>query len=293
MKILLTGVQGQLGFELQAALGALGDVVPADRSVLDLAEPERMRDTLRQLRPDLIVNPAAYTAVDRAEQEPALCDAINHQAVAVLAQEAERLGAAVIHYSTDYVFDGRLDRPYREDDATAPLNVYGASKRAGELALAAHCSQHLTLRTSWVYSLRGQNFLRTMLRLSEDRAELRVVADQVGAPTWARALAEDTALLVARQVVRQAGQTRLRCDAGPVHLTAGGSTSWAGFAREIFRLAGRTTAVVDIPASAYPTPAVRPHNSCLRLDHATRLLGRPVLPWQTALARCLHDAAVA
>ncbi len=293
MKILLTGVQGQLGFELRTALAPLGEVIAVDRTLLDLSQPESVGAQVRALRPDLIVNPAAYTAVDRAESEADLCHAVNHHAVAALAQAAEALGAAVIHYSTDYVFDGTLDRPYVETDATRPLNVYGASKRAGELALAAACSQHLTLRTSWVYGQRGSNFLRTMLRLSLERTHLRVVADQTGAPTWCRQLAEDTATLVARQVVRQDGRTRLACPAGIVHLTGAGSTSWAGFAREIFRLSGRTTEVEDIPASAYPTPAARPLNSRLQLDLAERLLGRPVQPWQTALSRCLQDPAVA
>jgi len=287
MKILVTGIHGQVGFELLRSLDPLGEVIPADRTLLDLSDPGRIRAAVRRIQPDLIVNPAAYTAVDRAESEAELCHAINAEAVGVLGEEAEARGAAVIHYSTDYVFDGNLDRPWREDDPTGPVNVYGASKLAGERALAAACTQHLILRTSWVYGLRGSNFLLTMLRLSQERPQLRIVADQFGAPTWCRFIAERTAALVARSVVRQDGRTVLRCPSGILHLSNGGATSWAGFAREIFRLAGRTTTVEEIPASAYPTPARRPSNSRLDCSRLEALLGCPQEPWQDALARCL------
>jgi dTDP-4-dehydrorhamnose reductase len=193
----------------------------------------------------------------------------------------------VIHYSTDYVFDGLHGEPYPEDHPTAPCNVYGASKLAGERLLAERCPQHLILRTSWVYSLRGSNFLLTMLRLSQERPELRIVADQIGAPTSSRYIAERTAALVARYVVQSEDRTRLRCAPGIVHLTAGGSTSWADFAREIFRIAERSTTVVDIPASAYATAATRPANSRLDCSKLAGWLGCPGESWQEGLSRCL------
>ena len=287
MKILVTGIHGQVGFELLRSLDRLGEIIPADRASLDLARPDSIRACIRSARPDLIVNAAAYTAVDRAEQEVDLCFAINAVAVGVLGEEAEAIGATVIHYSTDYVFDGSGDQPWREDDPTGPRNVYGAAKLAGEQALAAACSQYLTLRTSWVYGMRGLNFLLTMLRLSQERPTLRVVADQIGAPTWCRFIAETTAALIALQVVREQGKTRLRCASGPLHLCNGGATSWADFAREIFRLAGRNTVVEDIPASAYPTPAARPANSRLDTRRIAELLGVPMEDWKLALERCL------
>ncbi|MDE3011496.1 MAG: dTDP-4-dehydrorhamnose reductase [Pseudomonadota bacterium] len=287
MKILLTGIHGQVGFELLRSLEPLGELIPADRTMLDLTRPDQIRDCVRAVRPDLIVNPAAYTAVDRAEQEADLCHAINATAVGVLGEEAERLGAGVVHYSTDYVFDGSGTQPWQEDAPTGPLNVYGASKLAGERLLAATCSQHLILRTSWVYGMRGSNFLLTMLRLSQERPSLRIVADQFGAPTWCRHIADTTAALIALHVTRQEGRTRQRCNSGVLHLCNGGATSWAGFAREIFRVAGRDTLVEDIPASAYPTPARRPANSRLDCTQLEQLLGVPMEPWQLSLERCL------
>ena len=288
MRILVTGIHGQVGFELLRSLDPLGEIIPADRAVMDFCNPDAIRAYVDKARPDLIVNPAAYTAVDRAEQEPELCMAVNTTAVGVLAEEAQRIGAAMIHYSTDYVFDGRQPAPYREDDPPCPLNVYGASKLAGEKALAAACREHLILRTSWVYGMRGSNFLLTMLRLSQQRDSLGIVADQIGAPTWSRTIADRTAALVARYVVRAADRTVLRCPAGPLNLAAAGQTSWAGFAREIFRLAGRGARVEDIPATEYPTAAARPANSLLDTTRLTTLLGAPMEPWQTSLAQCLR-----
>lgn len=293
MKILVTGIRGQVGFELLRSLEPLGELVPADRLSLDLTRPDDIRSFVRAHAPDLIVNPAAYTAVDRAETESDLAHAINATAVGVLAEEAQRLGAAMIHYSTDYVFDGSGTAPWKEDAATGPLNVYGASKLAGEQRLAQRCSQHLILRTSWVYGMRGGNFLLTMLRLSQERPGLKVVADQVGAPTWCRFIADRTAALVAVHVVRQGGRTRLRCAPGAYHLSNGGETSWAGFAREIFRLARRNCTVEDIPATAYPTPARRPANSRLDCSKLEALLGVPMEPWQQSLERCLTGACQA
>ncbi len=305
MRILLTGIHGQVGFELLSTLAPLGEIIPCDRAALNLSNPEAIRAVVRAERPDLIVNPAAYTAVDHAETDAQACEALNVTAVRVLGEEAERLGAVMIHYSTDYVFDGSGDRPWREEDPTGPLNVYGATKLAGERALAAACSQHLILRTSWVYGLRGSNFLLTMLRLGRERPHLRVVADQIGAPTWSRLIAERTAALVARQVICQPNGTaqastvvtglraRLKCAPGVVHLTAAGATSWAGFAKEIFKLADLPTAVEEIPASDYPTPARRPANSRLDLSRAEHLIGVPMEGWKESLARCLTGMPMA
>lgn len=293
MKILVTGIRGQVGFELLGSLEPLGELIPVDRSTLDLTQADAIRTLIRSTRPELIVHPAAYTAVDRAEQESALCHAINATAVGVIGEEAEQIGAAVIHYSTDYVFDGSGSAPWRESDPTGPRNVYGQSKLAGERLLADACSQHLILRTSWVYGLRGSNFLLTMLRLSQERQSLRIVADQIGAPTWSRFIAETTAALIARHVVRQDGRTRLRCPPGALHLCNGGATSWAGFAREIFRLAGRPTSIEEIPSSAYPTPAARPLNSRLDVSRIEELLGVPMEPWAVSLCRCLRGSAPA
>jgi dTDP-4-dehydrorhamnose reductase len=205
MKILLTGASGQVGYELERSLQSIGEVVALDRTRCDLSDLDQVRDVVRALRPGLIVNPAAYTAGDKAETEAALAHRINAEAPAVMAAEAQRLGAAMVHYSTDYVFDGTKSGPYLETDATNPINVYGQSKLAGELAIAASGAPHLILRTSWVYGMRGKNFLLTMLRLGRERDELRVVADQHGAPTWSRTIADTTAALLAQARAGGAG----------------------------------------------------------------------------------------
>jgi len=287
MKILVTGILGQVGFELLRSLEHLGTLILADRSALDLSQPDKIRSFLKEHQPNLIVHPAAYTAVDRAEQESELCHQVNAGSVAVMAEEAAQLGAAMILYSTDYVFDGSGDQPHLESDPTGPLNVYGASKLAGEQALALHCPQHLILRTSWVYSMRSSNFLLTMLKLSQDRSHLRIVADQIGAPTWSRFIADRTADLITRYVHLYHGKTTLSCDPGVIHLTSGGATSWAGFAKEIFRLAERNVEIEAIPTSAYPTPAQRPLNSRLSITKLEHLLGMPMPSWEESLSQCL------
>ena len=279
-KILLTGKTGQVGHELQRTLAPLGEVIAVDRAGLDLANQEALRRTLRKLRPDIIVNAAAYTAVDRAEDEAQLAHAGNAIAPGVMAEEARELGALLVHYSTDYVFDGSKAGAYREDDATNPLNVYGRSKLAGEQAIIASGCRHLIFRTSWVYGLRGKNFLRTMQALAAQRQELRVVSDQIGAPTWSRLIAEATALAV-----------RQDAPSGLYHLSSGGSTSWHGFAQAILAAQGWAGTLHAIPASDYPTPAQRPANS--RLDH-TKLgaaLGLALPDWRLALELCLADDA--
>lgn len=289
MKILICGQQGQVSRELQLHLAGIGDLIVPGRDRLDLAQPAQIRQQVRQIAPDLIINAAAHTAVDQAESEPELAFAINATGPGVLAEEAARLGAPLIHYSTDYVFDGSKHEPYNESDVPAPLSVYGKSKLAGEQAIADVQGQHLTLRTSWVYSTHGRNFLLTMQRLLQEKPQLRVVADQIGAPTWAGSIARSTLALIERW---QSGQTGAW---GTYHLTAGGHTSWFGFAQAIgaaLREQGKPCAeLIPIPSSDYPTPAARPLNSrldCSRLQHEW---GVSLPDWQTALHECLAGQA--
>ncbi len=294
MKILLFGKRGQVGWELQRSLAPLGQIVALDYegegslcgSFTDLAG---LAACVRAVAPDVIVNAAAHTAVDKAESEPDLARTINALAPGVLAEEAERLGAWLVHYSTDYVFDGSGDSPWRESDPTGPLGVYGKTKLAGEQAVAC-CDRHLIFRTSWVFAARGNNFARTMLRLASERDQLQVVADQIGAPTGAELLADVTA-----HAIRSVQQRPAL--AGLYHLVAGGETSWHGYARHVIehaRQAGRAIriapeAIEAVPSSAYPLPAPRPRNS--RLD--TRKLQAAfdlVLPdWQTGVDRMLLE----
>lgn len=287
MKILLTGVKGQVGWELRRALAPLGRVVAVDRAQLDLADPDAIRAQVRALSPQLIVNPAAYTAVDRAESEPEQARAINAIAPAILAEEARNCGAILVHYSTDYVFDGAKPGPYIEDDPPAPLNVYGATKWEGEQAIRASGARHLILRTSWVYGTRGQNFLLTMQRLMRERAALRIVDDQVGAPTWSRLIAEATALILAQCFSPARGADRPE-PWGTYHLTSGGETSWYGFAQAIAELGGFSTRLEPIPSSDYPTPARRPANSRLDNGKLWRSFGIRLPHWREALELCLQ-----
>ena len=281
--ILLTGAAGQLGFELARLLTAHGEVEALDRAALDLADAHAVSAAVRRVRPQIIVNAAGYTAVDRAESEPALADAINARAPAVLADEAKRLDALLIHYSTDYVFDGNSREPYREEDQTKPLNVYGSSKLAGERAITAAGAAHLILRTSWIYGLHGQNFLLTMRRLAATRDELRVVADQFGVPNWSRVLAEATASLVSR------GPATLAKKTGIYHLSGRGRASWFDFARAIFDDADRPR-VVPITTAEYPTPARRPASAVLATDKFEAAFGFALPDWHEMLAACKATA---
>lgn len=285
MKILVCGRNGQVAQALQAELAGLGELHLLGRDQLDLAQPQALREPLRALAPDLIINAAAHTAVDQAESEPELAFAINAQSPQVLAEEAARLGVPLIHYSTDYVFDGDKPAPYTEDDAPNPLGVYGRSKLAGEQAIAAVGGEHLILRTSWVYSLHGRNFLLTMQRLLQEKPELRVVSDQIGAPTWASTIAASTRALIERWQNGQAGAW------GTYHLTAQGETSWFGFAQAIgeqLKARGLPCAeLLPIPSSEYPTPARRPFNSRLDCSRLAREWGVSQPHWQQALIDCL------
>jgi dTDP-4-dehydrorhamnose reductase len=290
VRILLTGANGQVGWELQRALAPLGDVIALDRRQLDVADPDSLRGQLRAVAPQIIVNAAAYTAVDRAESEPGLARAINAIAPGVLAEEAKRLDAVLVHYSTDYVFDGTKTAPYIEADPVNPMSVYGRTKLEGEQAIGATGCRHLTLRTSWVYGTRGHNFLLTMLRLARERPQLRIVDDQVGAPTWCREIAKATAALLSADLAASGAD-------GLYHLTASGATSWFGFARAIFsslelaRLGVTPPALEAIPTSAYPTPARRPANSRLDCGRLERAAGIRLAPWDAALKRCLEELA--
>ncbi|ATQ75260.1 dTDP-4-dehydrorhamnose reductase [Massilia violaceinigra] len=288
MRILLTGASGQVGHELARSLLPLGELVTPGRSECDLADLDQLRAVLRAVRPGLIVNAAAYTAVDRAEAEGALALRINADAPALMAQEARALGAALLHYSTDYVFDGSSGGAYAETDTPAPLNVYGQSKLAGEQAIAAAGIPHLILRTSWLYGMRGNNFLLTMLRLARDRAQLRIVADQHGAPTWSRTVADTSARLLGLALA--GGAPWWERHGGLYHLSSQGQTSWAGFAEAIFADAGSSCQVIPITAAEYGASARRPANSLLDSSKLMALCG-PLPHWRTALADCLATAA--
>ncbi len=292
-RILLTGPNGQVGWELRRTLSGLGEVVALDSSEMNLADADAVRRKVREIAPGIIVNPAAYTAVDRAENEPELAHAVNAEAPGVLAEEAGRLGALLVHYSTDYVFDGSGDTPWREDDACNPLNVYGASKLAGERAIQASGCRHFIFRTSWVYGARGSNFLLTMRRLMRDKAELRIVDDQVGAPTWCRDLAEATAEILGQVLSPACGLGRAT-PWGLYHMSNAGETSWYGFAEAIQSLdpAGRghaITRLLPIPSHEYPTPARRPHNSRLDNGKLEQAFGLRLQDWRAALALCLDE----
>lgn len=292
-RILLAGATGQVGSELRWTLGSLGPVTALARGDLPLDDPERIRAVVRDVRPRLIVNAAAYTAVDRAESEPGLAHVVNAVAPRVLAEEAARLGALFVHYSTDYVFDGAKGAPYVEEDATHPLSAYGESKRDGELAIAAVGGPHLIFRTSWVYGARGPNFLRTMLRLAHEREELRVVSDQVGAPTSGRALAEMTTQVLARLRVGD-GFALATEDAGLHHASAAGSTSWHAFAHRILerdrhRAAQTCRRIVPLATADFPTPARRPLYSVLNNARLRTTFGIALPPWEEQLDRVMAE----
>jgi dTDP-4-dehydrorhamnose reductase len=278
--ILLIGSAGQLGSELARSLPIHGNLLALDHAALDLTDADAIVAAVRGACPKLIVNAAAYTAVDRAESEPDKAAAINARAPGIIAEEAKRAGALLVHYSTDYVFDGETDRPYDEHSTPNPINVYGRSKLDGERAIAAAGGASLVLRTSWVYGLSGQNFLTTMRRLASERDELRVVADQVGTPNWTRSLAEATTTVIGR------GGDYLAERAGLYHLSAGGSTSWYGFARAIFRGDDRPR-IVPLTTAEYPTAARRPRRSVLSSERFAEAFGFSLPPWDETLGACL------
>lgn len=293
MKILLTGKQGQVGFELQRALAPLGEVCAVDYADCDLADASAVCTLVRSFNPDLIVNPAAYTAVDKAESDPELAHAVNAVAPGVLGEEAAKRGAWVVHYSTDYVFDGIKPGAYTEEDPTNPQSVYGRTKRDGEIALQESGARHLIFRTSWVVGAHGSNFAKTILRLAHEREHLNVVADQYGAPTSAALLADVTAQLV-RQAQREGGDN---FPFGSYHLAAGGETSWYEYARFVVSealAAGRSLklspdAIRAIPSSEYPTAAERPANSRLDTGKLRRTFGLELPNWQSGVRHILQQ----
>jgi dTDP-4-dehydrorhamnose reductase len=297
MRILLTGVTGQVGAALCAPLESAGTLVAADRNRLDLARPELVASVLDGIAPDLIVNPAAYTAVDRAEDERELAFRVNAEAPAEMARWAASQGVPLVHFSTDYVFDGGGARPWREDDATGPLSAYGASKLAGEEAIRAAGGPHLVIRTSWVYAATGANFLRTIARLARERDELGIVADQIGAPTSAKLIADAVA-----RIVGDPGPPlpeRFRVAHGLVNVAAAGETSWHGFAAAIVEglkarhAALRVQTVRPIRTQDYPTKARRPANSRFDLKRLREVFGVETLDWRDALDRELDELAPA
>jgi len=295
MKILLTGGNGQVGWELLRALLPLGEVIFTNRAQADLSDLDNLRRTVQKYSADVIVNAAAYTAVDKAETEESLAFLINAEAPGILAEEAKKTGALLVHYSTDYVFDGTKISAYAEDDAPNPANVYGQSKLAGEKAVQAIGADYLILRTSWVYAARGHNFLKSVLRLATEREELNIVADQIGSPTWARLIAETTAHVIRQSMLeRRSGSF----DSGLYHLTSAGETSWHGFAQtivDIVRQQGNQTLknciINPIPTADYPLPAKRPANSLLSTSRLERHFGLKMPAWDKALKLCMEDMA--
>ena len=294
MKILLFGKGGQVGWELQRSLAPLGDVVTLDHDSTDhcgnFSNPAGLLDTVRDVKPDIIVNAAAHTAVDKAESEPDLVRALNATAPGLLAQEAQRLGAWLVHYSTDYVFDGSGSRAWTETDTPAPLSVYGQTKFEGEQLIQAACQQHLIFRTSWVYAARGGNFAKTMLRLAQERDRLTVIDDQIGAPTGAELLADVTAHALLQAMRRPE-------DAGLYHLAASGETSWWGYARHVLAQAQRlqpdlqlkASEVLAVPSSAFATAARRPHNSRLDTRKLQTTFDLHLPAWQEGVDRMLAE----
>jgi dTDP-4-dehydrorhamnose reductase len=294
MKLLLLGKGGQVGWELQRSLAPLGELVALDFDSTDFnadfSRPEQLAETVLKVRPDVIVNAAAHTAVDKAESEPEFARKLNAISPGVVAEAAQQIGALMVHYSTDYVFDGSGSKPWKEDDATGPLSVYGSTKLEGEQLVAQHCAKHLIFRTSWVYAARGGNFAKTMLRIAKERDKLTVIDDQFGAPTGAELLADITA-----HAIRATLQDPAK--AGLYHAVASGVTTWHGYARFVIEqakaagveLKAGPEAVEPVPTTAFPTPATRPHNSRLDTSKLQSTFGLVLPEWQSGVARMLRE----
>jgi dTDP-4-dehydrorhamnose reductase len=283
-KILIIGAYGQVGWELKRTLASLGQVISHDKDTFDLTSKEFIEKTIAEIKPDIVVNAAAYTAVDKAETDSQLCYLVNAEAPRNLAHAAKKIGALLIHYSTDYVFDGTSSKPYKESDQPNPKNVYAASKLEGDLAIVESGCHYIIFRTSWVYGSRGQNFLLTMLRLGKERDSLKVVDDQIGAPTWSRMIAECTAQVISKYQ----GQD------GIYNLTSAGVTSWFGFAEEIFKMAEqkkglKAPELFKIPSSEYPVPAKRPQFSLLCSEKLQKTFGIKMPDWKEALEMCFEE----
>ncbi len=287
-KILLIGAHGQMGCELQRTLATLGNVVACGKDTIDLSQPAQITAQIRHYSPDIIVNAAAYTAVDKAESEPERAFQINGAAPGIIAEEAKRLGALLVHYSTDYVFDGSSKKPYREDDAVSPINIYGKSKLQGETNIIAVDGKHLILRISWVYGWHGQNFMLSMLKLAETQKDVKVTSDQFGAPTWSRMIACGTAQLL--PIIAHAKDPESFY--GLYHMTSSGQASRYEFAQRIF--AGRPVqpALTAVPTSHFPTAAKRPLYSILSNEKLTKTFGIALPTWQEGLKLCMSEPNV-
>ena len=292
--ILITGKNGQVGWELQRSLSPVGKVIAVDRAQLNLANPENIRSVINKIQPDIIVNAAAYTAVDKAEDEQELAFQVNAIAPKIIAEQAKKINALLIHFSTDYVFDGSKKSPYTETDTPAPINVYGSSKLAGEQAIQGSGCQYLILRTSWVFASRAQNFLLSMLRLAKERTELNIVADQYGSPTSAHFIADSTAHIIVQSVKELKQKEFTSCI---YHLVASGHITWHGFASSIINTARKTLSGINIktniiqPISTtdYPTPAQRPANSRLSTDALTKRFNIHPSDWHKQMELCLKE----
>jgi len=291
MKILLTGKTGQIGGELNNIVGDLGNLITVDKEQLDLSKPNSIEPVILDIKPDIIINPAAYTAVDKAEEEPGLAMTVNAIAPGLLAKAARKVGAGLIHYSTDYVFDGYSEIPYKEEDPPNPLNVYGKTKLAGEKALAEAGIPFLIIRTGWVYSLHGKSFLRTIKKLAEEKDIIQVVDDQIGAPTWARSVALKTHQILKQCLNKKWLETKDPSLSGIFHLTCQGKTSWHGFARKVLNMSSTSQNIklIAIPTSDYPTPATRPSNSLLNNEKIQKVFGLDMPHWEDALKDCMDS----
>jgi len=291
MKILLTGKTGQIGGELNNIVGDLGNLITVDKEQLDLSKPNSIEPVILNIKPDIIINPAAYTAVDKAEKEPDLAMTVNAIAPGLLAKAARKVGAGLIHYSTDYVFDGCSEIPYKEEDPPNPLNVYGKTKLAGEKALAEAGVPFLIIRTGWVYSLHGKNFLRTIKKLAEEKDIIQIVDDQIGAPTWARSVALKTHQILKQCLNKKWLETKDPSLSGIFHLTCQGKTSWHGFARKVLNMSSTSQNIklIAIPTSDYPTPATRPSNSLLNNEKIQKVFGLDMPHWEDALKYCMDS----
>ena len=291
MKILLIGKTGQIGGELKNIVGDLGTLIAIDRQQLDLSNPESIEPSILRIQPEIIINAAAYTGVDKAEEEPDLAMAVNGTGAGLLAKAAKKVGAGLIHYSTDYVFDGCSETPYKEEDPTNPLNVYGKSKLEGEKALAKAGIPYIILRTSWVYSLRGKNFLLSMQELAKKKDSLRIVNDQIGAPTWARSIAKGTHKILGQCLNQNWPKIKDSSLSGIFHLTCQGKTNWYRFANEIINLSGidQNIALQPIPTSEYPTPAIRPLYSLLSNEKIKNVFSLDMPQWEEALKDCMNS----
>jgi dTDP-4-dehydrorhamnose reductase len=293
VRLLVIGANGQIGWELTRSLMPLGEVIAMDRKGCDLSRPDGVPEIIRDAMPNVLINAAGYTAVDKAEDDEKLATLVNATAVGVMAEAARKIGALFVHYSTDYVFDGAKEDAYTEDDPPGPLNAYGRSKLAGEVAVREAGGDYLILRTSWVYAARGHNFLKTILRLARERDELRIVDDQIGAPTWARDIADATTLII-RDALRERGGRHFR--SGILHMAAAGATSWHGFAQAIVErqshlLRGRPdlASIRAIASEEYAAPAIRPRNSRLSCDRLRERFGLALPDWRLGLALCMAD----